>query len=56
MSGNKKKRDKVFNRKFNSEDINEWQKLADEDIRGGNLTTWVEMQLNNVVKQRKKSF
>jgi len=27
--------------------------LANEDT-GGNLTTWVEMQLNNVVKQRSK--
>jgi hypothetical protein len=49
----KKKRDQVFNRKFNSEDIKNWQELANEDI-GGNLTTWVEIQLNNVVKQRKK--
>jgi hypothetical protein len=51
----KKKRDQVFNRKFNSGDVASWQEMADKDpVIRGNLTTWVEIQLNNVVKQRKK--
>lgn len=52
----KKKRDFVFNRKFNSGDVASWQEMADKDpVIRGNLTTWVEVQLNKAVERERAS-
>ena len=51
----KKKRDKVFNRKFIADDVAKWQEMADKDtVIRGNLTTWVEVQLNKAVERASK--
>lgn len=51
----KKKRSHVFNRKFVPEDVVKWQEMADKDpVIRGNLTTWVEVQLNKVVERASK--
>ena len=49
----KKKRDKPITRRFNSEDLKNWQKEANESA-GGNLTLWIEITLNNHIKQNQK--
>jgi len=49
----KKKRDTPITKRFNGEDVKEWQKQANETT-GGNLTLWIELTLNNSIK--KKSF
>lgn len=41
----KKKRDKVLTKRFNSEDVKQWQKQANLQT-GGNLTLWIENVLN----------
>jgi hypothetical protein len=47
---NKKKKDTVLNKRFNSEDIGNWQKSAN-NFTGGNLTLWVELRLNEAAKK-----
>jgi hypothetical protein len=47
---NKKKKDTVLNKRFNSEDVNKWQKAAN-NFTGGNLTLWVELRLNEAAKK-----
>ena len=46
----KKKKDTVLNKRFNSEDVNNWQKAANNHT-GGNLTLWVELRLNEAAKK-----
>lgn len=47
----KKKRDKMLPKRFNEEDIKNWQNEANK-ITGGNLTLWMENALNNAVKKQ----
>ena len=46
----KKKKDTVLNKRFNSDDVNSWQKAAN-NFTGGNLTLWVELRLNEAAKK-----
>ena len=46
----KKKKDTVLNKRFNSDDVNNWQKAAN-NFTGGNLTLWVELRLNESAKK-----
>lgn len=46
----KKKKDTPFSKRFNSEDISNWQKAANE-FTGGNLTLWMELRLNEAAKK-----
>ena len=41
----KKKKDTVLTKRFNSDDVNNWQEAANNSI-GGNLTLWIELRLN----------
>jgi len=41
----KKKRDKMLNKRFNSDDVKKWQEQANLQT-GGNLTLWMENILN----------
>jgi len=45
----KKKRDKMLPKRFDSEDVSRWQAAANEEI-GGNLTLWMELKLNAASK------
>jgi len=47
----KKKRDVSLPKRFNSEDIKNWQNEANKTT-GGNLTLWMENALNNAVKKQ----
>jgi len=47
----KKKKDTVLNKRFNSQDVNNWQDAANNST-GGNLTLWMENALNNAVKKQ----
>jgi len=47
----KKKRDTMLPKRFNSEDIKNWQNEANKTT-GGNLTLWMENTLNNAVKNQ----
>ena len=49
----KKKKDTVLNKRFNSEDVNNWQEAANNST-GGNLTLWIELRLNEAVKNELK--
>lgn len=48
----KKKKDVAVNRRFNSEDLKNWQEQANL-ITGGNLTLWIEITLNKQVQINK---
>lgn len=51
----KKRRDRMLPKRFNTDDINNWQNEANKTT-GGNLTLWMENTLNNAVnKQNIKS-
>ena len=50
----KKKKDTPFSKRFNSEDISNWQKAAN-DFTGGNLTLWIELRLNEAAKKDLKA-
>jgi len=45
----KKKKDTVLNKRFNSEDVNNWQDAANNST-GGNLTLWIMLRLNEAAK------
>lgn len=49
----KKIRDKMLPKRFNSEDVANWQKAANEET-GGNLTLWMELKLNEAARKYKK--
>lgn len=51
MKIDKKKKDTPLNKRFNSEDVKNWQLKANEKT-GGNLTLWMELVLNKAVKGR----
>lgn len=46
----KKKRDTMLPKRFNANDIKNWQNEANKTT-GGNLTLWMENALNNAVKK-----
>ena len=46
----KKKKDTVLNKRFNSDDVNNWQKAAN-NFTGGNLTLWIELRLNEAAQK-----
>ena len=46
----KKLRDTMLPKRFNSEDIKNWQKVAN-GYTGGNLTLWMELRLNESAKK-----
>lgn len=51
LSGmDKKKRDVMLPKRFNSDDVNTWQTAANEET-GGNLTLWMELKLNEASKK-----
>jgi hypothetical protein len=53
LSGmDKKKRDVMLPKRFNSDDVNVWQTAANEET-GGNLTLWMELRLNEAAKKYK---
>jgi hypothetical protein len=47
----KKKRDTMLPKRFNTDDIKNWQNEANKTT-GGNLTLWMENALNNAVKKK----
>lgn len=47
----KKKRDTMLPKRFNADDIKNWQKEANKTT-GGNLTLWMENVLNNALKKQ----
>ena len=47
----KKKRDVSLSKRFNSGDVKKWQEQANLTT-GGNLTLWMENDLNNAVKKQ----
>ena len=47
----KKKRDTMLPKRFNTNDIKNWQNEANK-ATGGNLTLWMENALNNAVKKQ----
>lgn len=49
----KKKKDTVLNKRFNSEEVNNWQEAANNST-GGNLTLWIELRLNEAAKNELK--
>jgi hypothetical protein len=49
----KKTRLKVLNKRFNEEDVNNWQEQANLSA-GGNLTLWMEITLNAACLSAKK--
>jgi hypothetical protein len=51
----KKIRDKSITKRFNSTDVMNWQKEANQQT-GGNLTLWIELTLNKeIIKKNTKS-
>jgi hypothetical protein len=51
----KKIRDKSLTKRFNSTDVMNWQKEANQQT-GGNLTLWIELTLNKeIIKKNTKS-
>ena len=50
----KKKKDSVLNKRFNSDDVNNWQEAANNST-GGNLTLWIELRLNEAAKNDLKA-
>jgi hypothetical protein len=54
LSGmDKKVRDVMLPKRFNSEDVGVWQAAANEET-GGNLTLWMELTLNKAAKKYKR--
>mgnify|MGYP003405975736 FL=1 len=49
----KKKRDQMLPKRFNSGDIEKWQELANKET-GGNLTLLIELTMNKAVERAKK--
>jgi hypothetical protein len=49
----KKKRNLSVTKRFNSDDVSNWQLQANEET-GGNLTLWIELTLNKSLKNKKK--
>jgi hypothetical protein len=49
----KKTRTKILNKRFNEEDVNNWQEQANLSA-GGNLTLWMELTLNAACLSAKK--
>lgn len=49
----KKSRTKILNKRFNEEDVNNWQEQANLST-GGNLTLWMELALNAACRFAKK--
>jgi hypothetical protein len=47
----KKIKDAVLNRRFNSKDMADWQEAANKTT-GGNLTLWIELNLNESAKKQ----
>ena len=47
----KKRRDTMLPKRFNAEDIKNWQNEANKTT-SGNLTLWMENTLNNAVKKQ----
>jgi len=47
----KKKRNTMLPKRFNSDDIKNWQNESNKTT-GGNLTLWMENTLNNAVKKQ----
>jgi hypothetical protein len=50
----KKKKDIVVTKRFNTDDVNNWQTAANE-FTGGNLTLWIELRLNEAAKKDLKA-
>jgi hypothetical protein len=51
----KKVRDVMLPKRFNSEDVKTWQAAANEET-GGNLTLWMELALNRAAKKYKRKL
>jgi hypothetical protein len=51
----KKVRDVMLPKRFNSEDVKVWQIAANEET-GGNLTLWMELTLNKEAKKYKRKL
>lgn len=49
----KKKREKMLPKRFNEEDVSNWQSAANLSNRG-NLTAWMELRLNEAAKKELK--
>ena len=49
----KKKRDQMLPKRFNSGDIEKWQELANKKT-GGNLTLLIELTMNEAVERDSK--
>jgi hypothetical protein len=47
----KKKKDRTLPKRFNSDDIDRWQEAANLTT-GGNLTLWMELNLNEAVRKQ----
>ncbi len=50
----KKQRNKMLSKRFNEDDVNEWQKAANIST-GGNLNLWMENKLNEAAKKDLKA-
>jgi hypothetical protein len=46
----KKKREKMLPKRFNENDVKQWQNAANLST-GGNLTLWMELRLNEAAKK-----
>jgi len=51
----RKKRDTMLPKRFNTDDIKNWQTEANKTT-GGNLTLWMENTLNNAVKKQNVKY
>ena len=49
----KKKKDKPLNKRFNSDDVKQWQQCANK-LYKGNLTFWIEETLNANAYEKKQ--
>ena len=49
----KKKRNQMLPKRFNSKDIEKWQELANKET-GGNLTLLIELTMNKAVERASK--
>lgn len=55
LSGmDKKIRDVMLPKRFNSEDVKVWQAAANDET-GGNLTLWMELALNKASEKYRKT-
>ena len=50
----KKKKNTVVTKRFNTNDVNNWQTAANE-FTSGNLTLWIELRLNEAAKKDLKA-